>query len=74
MLVVDYSDFSANINKYLEAAAVSGLKILPQKKEKKLSARQRKFAKAIEAASGIIPQNADLDEAKTEAILKEWEF
>ena len=70
MLVIGYSDFSADMNKYLETAAVSGLKILPQKKEKKLSARQRKFAQAIERASGIIPLNVDLDSAKTEAILK----
>ena len=35
MLVIGYSDFSADMNKYLETAAVSGLKILPRKKEKK---------------------------------------
>ena len=34
MLVIGYSDFSADMNKYLETAAVSGLKILPRKKEK----------------------------------------
>ena len=32
MLVIGYSDFSADMNKYLETAAVSGLKILPRKK------------------------------------------
>ena len=70
MLVIGYSDFSADMNKYLETAAVSGLKILPRKKEKKLSARKRKFAQVIERASGIIPLNVDLDSTKTEAILK----
>ena len=70
MLVIGYSDFSANMNKYLETAAVSGLKILPRKKEKKLSSRQRKFAQTIEAASGVIPLDVDFDKAKTEAILK----
>ena len=33
MLVIGYSDFSADMNKYLETAAVSGLKILPKKKK-----------------------------------------
>lgn len=70
MLVIGDSDFSTNMNKYLETAAISGLKILPQKKEKKLSARQRKFAKVIEAASGIVPLDMDFDKVKTEAILK----
>lgn len=32
MVVVSYADFAANINKYLPAASISGLKILPQKK------------------------------------------
>ena len=70
MIVINYSDFSANMGKYLKEAEISGIKILPRKKEKKLSARQRKFAKAIEAASGIIPLELDLEKSKEEAILK----
>lgn len=69
MLVVSYADFSANMNKYLPTASVSGLKILPQKKEKKTS-RQLKFMHAIEAASGILPSDIDIEKEKTEAILK----
>ena len=69
MLVVSYSDFSANMNKYLPTASVSGLKILPQKKEKKVS-RHLKFKKTIEAASGILPSDIDIEKEKTEAILK----
>ena len=37
MLVVSYDDFSENMNKYLAQASSSGLKILPQKKEKRTS-------------------------------------
>ena len=69
MLVVSYADFSANMNKYLPTASVSGLKILPQKKEKKTS-RQLKFMHAIEAASGILPSDIEIEKEKTEAILK----
>lgn len=67
MLVVSYSDFSANMNKYLSTASVSGLKILPQKKK---SSRQLKFIQAIEAASGILSPSVDIEKEKTEAILK----
>ena len=70
MLVVSYNDFSADMNKYLAAASSSGLKILPQKKEKKKSSRYIKFAQVIEAATGIIPANVDVDKEKAEAILK----
>lgn len=69
MLVVSYSDFSANMNKYLPTASVSGLKILPQKKEKKTS-RHQKFMQAVEAASGILPSDIDIEKEKNEAILK----
>lgn len=69
MLVVSYSDFSANMNKYLSTASVSGLKILPQKKEKKNS-RHLKFMQAVEAASGVLPSDIDIEKEKTEAILK----
>ena len=34
MVVVKYSDFFENMNKYLSAASSCGLKILPQKKER----------------------------------------
>lgn len=37
MIVVSYADFSADMNKYLSEASTYGLKILPQKKTKKIT-------------------------------------
>ena len=59
MIVISYSDFSSNMGKYLKEAELSGLKIL----------RQKKFVKAREVTSGIIPLNIDLNKAKEEAFL-----
>ena len=59
MIVVSYADFSADMNKYL-----------PQKKERRKSRKHEKFVQAIDAASGIIPSDIDVDKAKTESILK----
>lgn len=70
MIVVSYADFSADMNKYLSEASTYGLKILPQKKERRKSSKHEKFVQAIDAASGIIPSDIDVDKAKTEAILK----
>lgn len=69
MIVVSYTDFSADMNKYLSEASTYGLKILPQKKRRK-SRKQEKFVQAVDAASGIIPSDIDVDKAKTESILK----
>ena len=70
MIVVSYNDFSENMNKYLAQASSCGLKILPQKKEKRQSARTLKLLKSIEAATGILPSDIDIEKEKTEAILK----
>ena len=70
MIVVSYNDFSENMNKYLAEASSYGLKILPQNKEKRKSSRTIKLINSIEAATGIIPSDVNIDEVKTEAILK----
>ena len=70
MIVVSYNDFSEDMNKYLAQASSYGLKILPQKKEKRKSARTLKLLKSIEAATGILPSDIDIEKEKTEAILK----
>ena len=70
MLVVSYDDFSENMNKYLAQASSCGLKILPQKKEKRKSFKTLSFESVIDAATGIIPSDIDIDDEKTKAILK----
>ena len=55
------------MNKYLSEASAYGLKILPQKKERRKSRKHEKFVQAIDAASGIIPSDIDVDKAKTES-------
>ena len=45
MIVVSYNDFSENMNKYLAQASSFGLKILPQKKEKRKFFNIRGFSK-----------------------------
>ena len=70
MIVVSYADFSADMNRYLSEASTYGLKILPQKKERRKSSKHKKFVQVINAASGIIPSDIDVDKAKAEAILK----
>lgn len=70
MIVVSYADFSADMNRYLSEASTYGLKILPQKKERRKSSKHEKFVQALDAASGIIPSDIDVDTLKSEAILK----
>ncbi len=70
MVVVKYSEFFENMNKYLSAASSCGLKILPQKKERAKSKSHLRFMRAIEAASGVLPSELDFDKEKTGAILK----
>lgn len=70
MMVVSYADFSADMDRYLSEASNYGLKILPcNKKHRKLS-KHEKFIQIIDAASGIISSNIDIEKAKAEAILK----
>ncbi|MCR5081494.1 MAG: hypothetical protein K6B17_09130 [Treponema sp.] len=70
MLVVSYADFYSNPALYKDKAENYGLKILPRKKEKLKSSKTLKFMDIIEKATGIIPANIDINEAKSEAILK----
>lgn len=70
MLVVSYDDFSENMNKYLAQASSFGLKILPQKKQKRKSSKALRFTRVIDAATGILPTDIDVDDEKTKAILK----
>lgn len=70
MMVVSYADFSADMNRYLSEASTYGLKILPQKKERRKSKKHERFVQAVDAASGIFPTDIDIEKAKTEAILK----
>ena len=70
MIVVSYADFYSNPALYKEKAENYGLKILPRKKEKRKSSRTLKLLHTIEAATGILPSNLDIEKEKSEAILK----
>lgn len=59
MFVVSYSDFFSNPTLYKEKAENYGLKILPQKKEKKYSRRVQKKMAALNAVIGILPSDID---------------
>ncbi len=66
MLVVSYSDFFANPSRYKQEASVSGLKILPEKKRKKISRSLQKKLDALDAVVGLIPS-----EVNAEALMEE---
>ncbi|MBR4005429.1 MAG: hypothetical protein IKI90_06220 [Treponema sp.] len=66
MLVVSYSDFFANPSRYKQEASVSGLKILPEKKQKKISRSLQKKMDALDAVVGLISP-----EVNAEALLEE---
>ncbi|MBP5442874.1 MAG: hypothetical protein J6W60_01525 [Treponema sp.] len=66
MLVVSYSDFFANPSRYKQEASVSGLKILPEKKQKKISRSLQKKLDALDAVVGLIPS-----EVNAEALMEE---
>ena len=66
MIVVSYSDFFENPLKFKESASLYGIKVLPQKKAKKVSPRVQKKLDALNAVVGIIPENVD-----AEGLLKE---
>lgn len=71
MLVVTYSDFSKNMNSYLETAKMSGIKILPAKKSFSFFKRRRaeKLQKSIAEVTGIVPEDEDCTKLKEEALL-----
>ncbi|MBO4321210.1 MAG: hypothetical protein J5857_12155 [Treponema sp.] len=66
MLVVSYSDFFANPSRYKQEASVSGLKILPEKKQKRISRSLQSKLDALDAVVGLIPA-----EINAEALLEE---
>ena len=66
MIVVSYADFFANPSQYQTRAQSEGIKILPQKKEKKLSRRQKKALEAFEAVKGILPADLDVEKIMEE--------
>ncbi|MBQ7619612.1 MAG: hypothetical protein VZQ47_08330 [Treponema sp.] len=59
MIVVSYADFFSNPAFYKEKAEKSAIKILPQKKEKKISRAIQKKLDALNAAIGILPSDID---------------
>jgi len=61
MLVVSYSDFFANPSLYKQEASVSGLKILPEKKQKKISRRLQEKLDALNSVVGLIPSDVNAD-------------
>ena len=68
MIVVSYSDFYSNPAYYKEKAEQFGLKILPLKKEKKLSHRTQKKMDALDAVIGILPADIDENAEKSERL------
>ena len=61
MLVVSYADFFANPSQYKEQAAVSGIKVLPKKREKVMSRAVQKKLHHLDAVVGLFPPDVDLD-------------
>lgn len=68
MFVVSYSDFFSNPALYKEKAENYGLKILPQRKEKKLSKGIQKKMAALNAVIGILPSETDENQIKVERL------
>ena len=71
MFVVSYSDFFSNPNLYKEQAENYGLKILPQKKEKKIPKSIQKKLAALDAVIGILPSDIDERKIKSERLLNQ---
>ena len=61
MIAVPYADFFANPAQYQEKAEHFGIKILPKKREKKISRRLQKKLDALNAVVGLIPPEVDVD-------------
>ena len=68
MFVVSYSDFFSNPTLYKEKAENYGLKILPQKKGKRISRRIQKKMAALNAVIGILPSDVDEKTVKSERL------
>lgn len=71
MIVVSYSDFFSNPAYYKEQAENYGIKILPKKKEKKISRSAQKKLDALHAVVGIFPSNIDENKEKQERFVRQ---
>ena len=74
MLVVSYADFFANPSRYKDEAENYGIKILPQKKQKKISRSIQNKMDALNAVIGILPTDVDEKLAKAERLNCQWEY
>ncbi len=74
MFVVSAADFFENPALYKEKAENYGIKILPRKKEKKLSHKIQNKIDALNAVIGILPSDVDENSAKAERLKRQWEF
>lgn len=66
MIAIPYNDFFENPAQYQKKAELFGVKILPKKKEKKISHRIQKKLDALNAVVGIIPSELDVDKVLEE--------
>lgn len=74
MLVISYADFFADPAQYKQAAATTGIKILPERKAKKAKRLPRRIQKkldALDAVVGIIPEDIDVDAIKAERLARQ---
>lgn len=71
MFVVSAADFFENPALYKEKAENYGIKILPRKKEKKLSHRIQNKIDALNAVIGILPSDVDENSAKAERLKRQ---
>ncbi len=71
MIVVSYADFFSNPVFYKEKAEKSAIKILPQKKEKKISRAIQKKLDALNAAIGILPSDIDEKTARNASLARQ---
>ncbi|MBO7121919.1 MAG: hypothetical protein J6V90_01380 [Treponema sp.] len=71
MIVVSYADFFSNPAFYKEKAEKSAIKILPQKKEKKISRGIQKKLDALSAVIGILPSDTDEQSIKNARLARQ---
>ncbi len=62
MIAIPYNDFFENPAQYQKKAELFGIKILPKKKDKKISRRTQKKLDALNAVVGIIPSDVNVDQ------------
>ena len=62
MIAIPYNEFFENPAQYQKKAELFGIKILPKKKDKKISRRTQKKLDALNAVVGIIPSDVNVDQ------------